>query len=116
MPLGESSNVSYILSRPLFPKVPDQGLTKLPVESVSGYVIDESGSTLSSRPIRKCPGVRVLIPSSLSGSGTSGLLLRQASICVSTVYNSSKVSLTSPTTHLRCVFIDLTAASQRPTK
>ena len=82
-------------------------------ESVSGYVIDESGSALSGRPIRKCSGVRVSIPSSLSGSGTSGLLLRQASICVSTVYNSSKVSLTLPTTHLRCVFIYLTAASQR---
>ena len=84
---------------------------------MSRYVIDESGSDLSSRPIRKCPGVRVnSIPSSLSGSGTSGLLLRQASICVSTVYNSLKVSWTSPTTHLRCVFIDLTAASQRPPK
>ena len=46
----------------------------------------------SGLPMRKCPGVKTSIPSS-QDKGISGLLLRQASTCVKTVVNSSKVSL-----------------------
>ena len=53
------------------------------------------------RTIRKCPGVKTLIPSSSQDKGTSGLLLRQASICVKTVVNSSKVSFMLDTIHFK---------------
>ena len=60
--------------------------------------------------------VQVLAPSSSNGSGTNGRLFMQASIWVSTVAASSKVSLVSPTTRLKCVLNLLTAASHRPPK
>ena len=78
--------------------------------------IDGSGSASSGRPMRKCPGVRTSMPSSSHSADMRGLLLRQASICVSTVVNSSNVSLTPATILFKCSFKLLTAASQGPPK
>ena len=71
---------------------------------------------LNGFPMRKCPGVKTSIPSSSQDKWTSGLLLRQASICVKTVVNLLKVSLTLATICFMWVFLLLTAASQRPPK
>ena len=56
------------------------------------------------------------MPSSSEGRATSGRLLRQASICASTVVISSKVSLTLLATLRRCDLKLFTVASQMAPK
>lgn len=80
------------------------------------YEKERSGRDSRGRPIKKCPGVNASIPSSSQGKGAKGLLLRHASTWVRMVVNSSKVNLVLAITHLKWVFILLTAASQRPPK
>ena len=80
-------------------------------------VMAGSGSACKGHPIKKCPGVNTWIsPFWSPGSAVNGLLLRQASICVSTVDSSSKISLVFPTMRWRCFLRLLTAASQSPPK
>ena len=50
------------------------------------------------------------------GRGASGRLFKQASIWVSTVANSSNLSLVSPITRFKCDFIALTVNSHNPPK
>ncbi len=72
--------------------------------------IFELGRASSGRPIKKCPGVSAPTPpSSAEGRAVNGLLFRHASIWTNTVDNSSKVSLTSPTTRERCLLKLFTA-------
>lgn len=66
--------------------------------------------------MRKWPGVNASTPSSPQDKGTNGLLLRQASIWVKIVANSSNVSLMVATTLFKWVFMLFNAASQRPPK
>ena len=69
------------------------------------------------RPVRKCPGVNTSTPSSLlCGITPSGQLLRQASTSARRVGISSKSSLESPITLVRCVLKLFTAASHNPPK
>ena len=76
---------------------------------IDWYDAKGSGNVCNSRPIRKCPGVSTSRHSLGSGIGANGRLLRQASTCVRKVY-ISKVSLVSPITLRRWVFLLLTAA------
>ena len=78
--------------------------------------MSEFGIASRGLPMRKCPGVKASMPSSSSGRGTSGLLLRQASIWHKTVESSSKLSFTLPMIRARCFFRLLTAASHNPPK
>ena len=78
--------------------------------------MSEFGIASRGLPMRKCPGVKASMPSSSSGRGTSGLLLRHASIWHKTVESSSKLSFTLPTIRARCFFRLLTAASHNPPK
>ena len=75
-----------------------------------------SGRASNNLPMRKCPGVRAPIPSLSGGRETRGLLLRPDSTWARTVVNSTNVTFTLPTIHLKCVFMLFTAASQRPPK
>lgn len=74
------------------------------------------GMVLSGSPIKKCPEVSAMRSSGSSDSAESGLELRVASICVSSVVNSSKVNGVSPMVRLRLNFTDFTAASHFPPK
>ena len=61
-------------------------------------------------------GVKASTPSEASGKLVSGLELRHASICVSTVIISSKVSFVPATTTLKCFLKLFTAAYHKPPK
>ena len=87
------------------------------LQSDGSSVVTVSGYACRGRPTRKCPGVRTSIPSWLwLVVAHRGLELRQASICVRMVENSSKSSLWSPITRRRWCLVDFTAASQKPPK
>lgn len=80
----------------------------------TAVVTGRSGKASSGRPIRKWPGVRGAIPSSLFASSdvNRGFELRQASIWRRTVIISSNVSLDSPTIRFKWRLQALTPFSQ----
>ncbi len=113
-PFVEWTKLCNVLMGPMFPEVSKHNCQRLSKDMDPVGVV--SGNAANGLPIRKWPGVSASIPSSSLGSGTRGLLLRHALICVSRVENYSYVRLTSRRMRLRWVFIDLTAASHSPPK
>ena len=76
-----------------------------------------SGIASSGLPIRKCPVVRISIPSSeWDMTGTKGLLLMQDSTRQRTVDISSQKSMVSPVVLCSNVFTDLMVDSHNPPK
>ena len=94
-PLSSLLKMLKVLSGPSFPKwwiIDWQSVNGL--QSDGSSVVTVSGYACRGRPTRKCPGVRTSIPSWLwLVVAHRGLELRQASICVRMVENSSKSSL-----------------------
>ena len=75
---------------------------------------DGSGTVVSALPMRKCPGVSAEMSSGSSLSGSRGHEFRIASIWVSRVVVSSKVSKVSPMVRRRWYLSDFTTASHLP--
>ena len=77
----------------------------------------QSGIACKGWPMRKCPGFKTFMPSSLlAGMIPNGRLLRQASVWVRMVDISSNSSLEFPITSVRWVLKLLTVASLKPPK
>ena len=71
----------------------------------------------NARPIKKCRGVSMSIPSSgEESSGVRGRLLRTASISTVKKYSSSINRLCGPTILVKRCFMDFKAASHKPPK
>lgn len=79
-------------------------------------VYDGSGIDCICLPTRKWAGVIAVKSPGSSEQGVKGREFKTASICISTVFSSSKVIFWFPTTLFRWCLTDFTPASQIPPK